>query len=53
MLLSISNIDDLYHMGEEFNEILTDWGDQYDDILFGEMRFSKFTRHLQDCVMFV
>ncbi len=33
---------DLYHMGEEFNEILTDWGDQYDDILFGEMRFSKF-----------
>ena len=35
---------DLYHMGEEFNEILTDWGDQFDDILFGEMRFSKFTR---------
>ena len=35
---------DLYHMGEEFNEILTDWGDQYDAILFGEMRFSKFTR---------
>ncbi len=35
---------DLYHMGEEFNEILTDWGDQFHDILFGEMRFSKFTR---------
>tara|TARA_R110001592_G_C12979544_1_gene734055 strand:- start:35 stop:964 length:930 start_codon:yes stop_codon:yes gene_type:complete len=35
---------DLYHMGEEFNDMLTDWGDQYDNILFPEMRFSKFSR---------
>tara|TARA_R100000655_G_scaffold56013_2_gene94175 strand:+ start:2267 stop:3139 length:873 start_codon:yes stop_codon:yes gene_type:complete len=35
---------DLYYMGEEFNDMLTEWGDQYHDILHSESRFSKFTR---------
>jgi hypothetical protein len=35
---------DLYHIGEEFNEMLNEWADQYHDLLYSEMRFSKFTR---------
>ena len=35
---------DLYHLGDEFSEMLKEWADQYHDILFTEMRFSKFTR---------
>jgi len=35
---------DLYFMHEDFAEILTDYGDQFDGIDFPEMRFSEFTR---------
>jgi hypothetical protein len=35
---------DLYHMDDDFNEILKDYGDQFDNVEFKEMRFSEFTR---------
>ena len=35
---------DLYHLDDDFSEMLKEWADQYDDIAFTEMRFSKFTR---------
>jgi hypothetical protein len=35
---------DLYHLGTEFGDILTEYGKQYDEVHFSECRFSEFTR---------
>ena len=35
---------DLYVLGDEFGDILTEYGKQYDEMHFSECRFSEFTR---------
>jgi hypothetical protein len=37
-------ISDLYYMGDEFTDMIKDYGDQFDDAEFNEIRLSEFTR---------
>ena len=37
-------ISDLYYMGDEFNDMIDDYGDQFHDSEFNEIRLSEFTR---------
>ena len=37
-------ISDLYYMGDEFTDMIKDYGDQFDDVEFNEIRLSEFTR---------
>ena len=37
-------ISDLYYMGDEFTDMIDDYGDQFQDAEFTEIRLSEFTR---------